>query len=358
MTSPHTPHGRQALSSLFLALVMLAGSSASLHAQASKRRPKASPSPAAPPSAAPASGTFDLPDPVATVNGTPITRAELIQVARALLSTSGRTLEELNAPDKKHAFQSVLDEIITDRLVSKASADEPVDEMEVEKQFGALRQQYPTQLAFEEALKKAGQTPDQVKTNLRIQLKQTSYVNKRTADQTKIEPLEVEKFYKESPPTKFDAPEMVRASHILIAVRKDAPPEAVLTAENKVTALQARLAKGEAFDALAKGFSDDPTAKQTGGDLDYFSRERIMPEFADAAFRLKVGELSGPVRTQFGIHLIKLTDRKPAHTATLEEAREQITVYLQGEKRKAAVAKLVESLKADAKIDNRIADPS
>ena len=355
MISPHPPRERQVFPSLFLILALLAGSTASLCAQASNRRAKASPSPAA--SAAPAAGTFELPNPVAVVSGGPVTRDELIKVARALLTASGRTIEELNVSDKKRMFQSVLDDIITDRLLSKASADAPVDEMEVEKQFGAIRQQFPNQPAFEEAMKKAGQTTEQVKSNLRIQLKQTNYVNKKVADQIKVEPLEAEKFYKESPPTKFDAPEMVRASHILIAVRKDAPPEAVMAAEDKVKVLQGRLAKGEAFDALAKEFSDDPTAKQTGGDLDYFSRERIMPEFADAAFKLKVGELSAPVRTQFGLHLIKLTDRKPAHTATLEEAREQITVYLQGEKRKAALAKLVEGLKADSKIDNRIANP-
>ena len=76
-----------------------------------------------------------------------------------------------------------------------------------------------------------------------------------------------------------------------------------------------------------------------------------MPEFAAAAFALKPGEISAPVRTQFGYHIIKVTDRKPAHTDTLDEARPRITTFLQGQKRQQATARLVEKLRANAKID-------
>lgn len=76
-----------------------------------------------------------------------------------------------------------------------------------------------------------------------------------------------------------------------------------------------------------------------------------MPEFADVAFKLKVGEVSAPVRTQFGYHLIKATDHKAAHTASFDEAHEQIDAYLRDEKRRAAVANLIQSLKENAKIE-------
>ena len=154
--------------------------------------------------------------------------------------------------------------------------------------------------------------------NLRIQIAQQQWIEHQVADQIKVTPEEAEKFYKEGPPSKFDAPEMVRASHILVSVAKDAPPEDALAAEQKIDALAVRAKKGESFEELAKANSDDPNAKKTGGDLDYFSRERIMPEFADVAFKLKVGEIGGPVRTQFGYHLIKVTDHKAAHTATFD----------------------------------------
>ena len=358
MTSPSPRLVRQAFSTWVFAFFLLMLGTAPLCAQSSKRHPKStptpSPSPSAKPGTSPAAANYELPDPVAIVDGEPIKRDDLRRVAAALLSANGRNVEELNASDKKRMYQGVLDEMITDRLITKASIGETVSDVDVEKRFSQMAAQYPTPKAFEDALKQAAQTADQVKASIRAQLRQTNWINKSIADQIKVEPLEADKFYKESPPTKFDEPEMVEASHILVAVRKDAPPEAVITAEEKLKVLTDRLAKKESFESLAKEFSDDPTAKQTSGELGYFSRDRIMPEFADAAFKLKIGEISQPVRTQFGFHLIKLTNRKPAHTATLEDAREQIMSYLQSEKRKNAIAKLVDSLKASATVENKI----
>jgi parvulin-like peptidyl-prolyl isomerase len=289
-----------------------------------------------------------LPDPVAVVNGEPIHPKDLERVASALLATNGRNLSELTDAERKKAFRSVLDDMITDKLVARQSATVAVPDLEVEKRLGDLRTQYGQN--FDAEVKKSGQTVDQIRRNIRTQIAQQQWIEQQIAPDIKVTPEEVEKFYKESPPNRFDAPEMVRASHILVAVRRDAPPEDVLAAENKINDLAARVKKGESFEALAKQYSDDPNAKDTSGDLDYFSRERIMPEFADAAFKLKVGEVSAPVRTQFGFHLIKLTDRKPAHTATLDEARDQIAAYMQDEKRRVAITKVIQQLKDAAKI--------
>jgi peptidyl-prolyl cis-trans isomerase C len=335
---------------LLLCSIFLAFSPALL---AQKRR-HATPTPSPTPTATPtpddtAAGAGPaLPDPVATVDGDPIHPKDLQRVAAALLETNGRSLTELTDAERKKAYGSILDDMITDRLVAKQAANETVPDVEVEKRFNDLRNQYGTN--FDAEIKKTNQTPDQIRHNIRTQVAQQQWIEAQIAPDIKVTPAEVEKFYKESPPNRFDTPEMVRASHILVAVRRDAPPEEALAAETKINDLAARIKKGESFETLAKQYSDDPKAKETSGDLDYFSRERIMPEFADAAFKLKVGEVSPPVRTQFGYHLIKLTDRKPAHTATLDEAREQITAYLQDEKRRVAIAKVLQQLKDAAKI--------
>jgi peptidyl-prolyl cis-trans isomerase C len=344
---------------VFLIAFCVAGSSllAQSHRHAS---PSPSPSPTAtptppevtpdqlglPPAASPAPSP--LPDPVAIVDGEPIHPKDLERVAAALLSANGRNLSELSDADRRKALRSVLDDMITDKLVARHSADEKVADVDVEKRFNDIRTQYGAN--FEAEVKKSGQTPDQIRHNIHTQIAQQEWIEQQIAPDIKVSPQEVEKFYKESPPNRFDAPEMVRASHILVAVRRDAPPEDVMAAETKINDLAARVKKGESFEALAKQYSDDPNAKETAGDLDYFSRERIMPEFADAAFKLKVGEVSAPVQTQFGFHLIKLTDRKPAHVATLDEARDQIATYLQDEKRRVAIMKVIQNLKDNAKI--------
>ena len=296
---------------------------------------KASPSPAASATPAPAASpvsSYVVPDPVATISGEPIHKAELERVAGVLLANSGRKLDALGDEDKKKVFHTVLDDMITDRLVNHEAVNETIDPMDVEKRFNELRSQYPNPDGFDNEIKKSGQTVEQVRQNIHTQLAQQQWIEHQIADQIKVTPEEAEKFYKEGPPSKFDAPEMVRASHILVSVSKQAPPEDALAAEQKIDGLAVRAKKGESFEELAKANSDDPNVQKTGGDLDYFSRERIMPEFADVAFKLKVGEIGGPVRTQFGYHLIKVTDHKAAHTAPFDEARPQIMVYLQDEK--------------------------
>ena len=287
---------------------------------------------------------------MATVNGEPISRQELEKVTDTLLQSNGRALKDLSPADQRRAFQSVTDDMVIDRILAAKSADVTVPDMDIETQYNVLRSQYPTPEAFDAEMKKSGQTPEQVRHNIRLQLAQKQWIEQQIADQVKVTPEEVEKFYKEGPPSKFDTPEMVRASQILIRVRKEAPPEDALAAEKKINALADRVKKGESFEAVAKDSSEDANAK-IGGDMDYFSRDRIMPEFADAAFKLKVGQVSPPVRTQFGYHLIKVTDHKPAHSATFEEAKDQIAAYLKDEKRKDAVAALVKSLREEAKVE-------
>ena len=318
-------------------------------AQSSKKHASPTPQPGASPTAAsptPAGTPYVLPDVVAKVDDESISKQELEHVTDTLLQSNGRALKDLSPADQRRAFQSVIDDVIIDKILIRQSAGETVSDMDVETQYGALRSQYPTPAAFDTELKKTGQTPDQVRQNIRLQLAQKQWIERQIADQIKVTPEEVEKFYKEGEPSRFDEPEVVSASHILVAVKKDVPPEEALEAEKKADALSDRIKKGESFDAVGKAAAADPNSGITTGDMNYFTRDRIMPEFADAAFKLKVGEVSAPVRTQLGYHLIKVTDHKPAHHADFNEAKEQITTYLQDQKRQAAVAALVKSLTA------------
>ena len=340
---------------LFLGLLLLGVCGGVPAVQAQKHSSKSSPTP----SPTPRSLTPDsigapgdaLPDPVARVNGQAISRDDLQKVTEAVLASKGRPLAELSDADKAAAYRSVLDQIITDRLVSEQASSEKVDEMTVEKTYDNLARQYPDAATFEAQIKKSGQTPDKIRENIRHQLAQQQWLEKQVGDSANVTPQEVEKFYKDGPPSQFDVPEMVAASHILVAVRRDAPPEDALAAENKILSINDRLKKGEKFADVAAQSSDDPNTKNKGGDLGFFMKERVLPEIGDAAFKLKVGEVSPPVRSEFGYHLIKVTDRHPAHTAKFEEVRPQIAAYLTQQKRSAAAAKIVQALHDKAKIE-------
>ena len=102
----------------------------------------------------------------------------------------------------------------------------------------------------------------------------------------------------------------VKARHILLKVPTDSPQQVWDQVFQKAQGVKARILKGEKFEDLAKEFSDDEANKFLGGDLGWFSAGRMVPEFEKAAFSLKIGEVSDPVKTQFGWHLIRVDDKK------------------------------------------------
>jgi len=119
--------------------------------------------------------------------------------------------------------------------------------------------------------------------------------------------------YFETNISRYDSPEEVRASHILVEDEK--------TAQEKILN---QLGAGADFAVLAKEHSTDTASAENGGDLDWFARGAMVKEFEDAAFALEISEVSEIVKSEFGYHIIKLTDRKAAHTPSLEEVKDQV----------------------------------
>lgn len=108
--------------------------------------------------------------------------------------------------------------------------------------------------------------------------------------------------------------EDIHASHILVKVSDNALPKDTLEAYNKILKIRARILKGEDFNKVAseKGISDDPSAKDNGGDLGFFTALQMVYPFESAAYSTKVGDVSMPIRTRYGYHIIKVTERRKA----------------------------------------------
>jgi peptidyl-prolyl cis-trans isomerase D len=147
---------------------------------------------------------------------------------------------------------------------------------------------------------------------------------------TVVPPSEIERYYRANE-AQFTTPEQVRASHIL--VKTDGKDDAAVKAKAEALLKQAK--SGADFAALAKKNSEDEGSAPQGGDLDYFGRGRMAKEFEDAAFSLSPGQISDLVKTQFGYHIIKVTDHKPETKRSLDEARPQITENLAYERAQA-----------------------
>jgi peptidyl-prolyl cis-trans isomerase C len=127
----------------------------------------------------------------------------------------------------------------------------------------------------------------------------------------------------------------VRARHILVAT------------EDEAKAVLAELKKGKAFADLAKEKSKDPSAKENGGDLGYFTKDQMVPEFAEVAFKLEKGKISEPVKSQFGWHIILVEDKRTKPIPPFDQVKAQIENYVAHK----AQAERVAQLRAAAKIE-------
>ncbi len=157
-----------------------------------------------------------------------------------------------------------------------------------------------------------------------------------------VTPREVERNYIENSEL-YSTPEQVRASHILF--KTDGKNDAEVKAKAEEVLKQAR--SGADFAELAKKYSEDEATAKKGGDLDYFTKGRMVPEFDQVAFSLEPGQISDLVKTQYGYHIIKVTDKKPGTTKSLDEVRQQITDQLAWEKAQTRAADLATSLEKE-----------
>ncbi len=151
--------------------------------------------------------------------------------------------------------------------------------------------------------------------------------------------------YYDSHKADYSHGEMVKAQHILIKIDDASNKEQVAAAKAKIIAIKARLDKGESFAVLAQKMSDDPGSKVNGGDLGFFGRGSMVPEFEEAAFNTKKGEISAPLQTQFGWHLIKVTDTKAPGLTPLAEVRGEIMTKTKAENQQTEVESILANLK-------------
>ncbi len=162
-----------------------------------------------------------------------------------------------------------------------------------------------------------------------------AFLKKKVEEQTNLSDADLQKFYDENK-DKFKSDDQIKASHILMKDEKNA--QAVL----------AKIKAGGSFEELAKQNSMDSAAAK-GGDLGWFSKGSMLPEFEKVAFSLKEGEVSGIVKTKFGFHIIKLVGKRPAGQRQFAEVKDQIKAALLPSKQQEVFQKLKDELKKSSK---------
>ncbi|OGM02831.1 hypothetical protein A3K72_01850, partial [Candidatus Woesearchaeota archaeon RBG_13_36_6] len=208
----------------------------------------------------------------------------------------------------------LLNQTINEKLLIHQAEEKGivVDEEELNALLERVKSQF-TEEQLNETLEAQGLTMEDFVEQLSNRLKLNQLLSEEIPE-LKVNDSEIEQFFNENKAS-LDTPEMVRASHILVNSSEEA--------ENLLSMLK----NGSDFAELAATYSLDSTAKN-GGDLGYFAKGVMVPEFEDAVFSLKVGEISDVVKTDYGYHIIKLTDKTPAKEAKLSEMKALIKFNL------------------------------
>lgn len=274
-----------------------------------------------------ATGTSGDPDAAASVGDDTITLAEFEEEVAERTSDpeiAAQIEGDTTGAAQQQLETQVLSQLIITRLFEQGAEDEGVEigEAEIAEARDLTVEQLGGEEAFEQVIEQAGLGEEEIEQELRLIALQRGLSEALVPE---VSDEDVEAFYEENQETQFGP--TVTARHILV--------------EESATARDAlvRIEGGEDFAAVAAELSIDPSGQQ-GGDLGEIPRGQTVPEFEEAAYEAEVDELVGPVETEFGFHLIEVTERNEEGTP-LEEAEEEIRAQLNGQQSQGAIGEFL-----------------
>lgn len=285
-------------------------------------------------------------DVAAKVNGEVITNAELDKQLEQLKKQYPQMFTGADGEGRMLDFkQRLLDNLINQKLVEQAAKEKDIKitDADVDKQIEQLKSGFKDDAQFEQALKTAGMSVDQLKTQIRDQLLTQKLIESLAAD-IKVTEAEVKAYYDKNK-AQFLQKEAKKASHILFK------PDDKKTAEKVLAEVKA----GGDFAALAKQYSVDTATASKGGDLGWPTTPYV-PEFETALAKLKKGQTSALVQTPYGWHIIRVTDERKGKQQTLAEVKAQIEQIIQQQRRADGYQKFLDDLKKKAEIEILVAD--
>jgi foldase protein PrsA len=279
--------------------------------------------------------------------------ALLLGTALAACSGGGAVVTVNGEPISKSAFEdklegspgarNTLQQLVQETLILQYAKNNniTVTDDEISKRESDLKGNFPSG-SWDEMLKARGLTEDDVKQALREQI----ILDKALQKSVTITPAAVKSYFDKNHAA-FDKPEQVKARHVLVHD---------LATANKV---EAALKSGQNFADVAKQYSTDPGSKDKGGELGLFRRGQMVPAFDKVAFSMKPGEISPPVKSPFGYHIIQVEAVQPGQKATLANSTDRITAMLRQQQEAPLIQPFLQSLQQKATIvvvDPRFAD--
>jgi len=249
------------------------------------------------------------------------------------------TKDELYNTLAKHNGESALDSLINYKIIDlelKKNNLEVTDE-EIQEELKKVKEQTGGEETFNQMLAYYSYTEADFKNDI----KYNTGIRKLLEPTIEITEDEMKKYFEENK-ANYDQAEQVRASHILVADEATAKE------------VKAKLEAGEDFAKLAKEYSTDTGTKENGGDLGYFTKSDMVEEFSNAAFALEVNAISGPVKSKYGYHIIKVVDKKAAVEATYEDSKDEVKEAILEEKISEKANTWISEKKQEYKIEKML----
>lgn len=282
------------------------------------------------------------------VNGTPISHFDFMNAMQSYsMELYRKSVDQLSEEEQEKVQEIAVERIIARELIFQQALAEGViaNDEQIQQETAKVMQNFPSEEEFYATLEKAGVDKESYYRMIRQDLSVNMLTDKKLEAAEDASEEEIRAFYDEHP-DKMVKPAMVQASHILVKADLENPEKP----EAEIAQIKEKVDNGEDFASLAQEHSACPSSAK-GGDLGFFGPGSMVKPFEEAAFALKPGEVSDVVPTQFGLHLIKVTDTQEEQSLDYEEAKPQIAQFLKEQNGARLLQEWVEGLKKEATID-------
>ncbi|MFW5694892.1 MAG: peptidylprolyl isomerase [Alkalispirochaeta sp.] len=302
----------------------------------------------------PSGDPIEVSEAVARVNGELVSREEFDSVVESNIARyEAQSGESFNAEQRPQLERQVLDGLIARTILEQESdrLDITVSDERFAETLDQFKQQFPDELGYQTALEQQGFTEDEFEVELRRQMVIEQLIRAQVYDQLEVSDEEMREFY-DNNPQYFQQDDQVAARHIIFTTEGVEEDERAALQE-ELEEIRQEIVDGADFAEMAREHSQGPTASN-GGDLGAFGRGQMVPEFENAAFDLEVGEISPVIETQFGYHIVQVTERIPAQAQSYEESQERIRQFLTEEQRNSGAQEYVAELRENAEVEELV----
>ena len=295
---------------------------------------------------------------IVTIDGEDLTRGQIDALAtQMLMSQVGGMVSQINPAEletiKAQFFDQAKEFLIIKTLIDNEIAKEDIQitDQEIDEGIQELLANLPGNITIEDVMRQTGTTEEKLREEVANQLKARKLIAQHVGDTTEATDEEIQEFYnKNREEGMFLVPENATARHIVIGVDQMDDEDARAAKKTKAEEIKKQLDEGADFVAMVEEYSDDERSKAQGGLVGPIQKSDFSGPFQQAVFEQDIDVIGPVVETDFGYHIIKVTEREPEHEQTLEEAKDRIAQFLKGRNSAEAERKYFDTLMEKASV--------